>query len=76
MDEADFLKINEYAKNLERDRNFVLNEAVRAYIAAERKAAQLERQTVPRTTPSKKFLNLEQHREERRREQELDIRDG
>jgi predicted transcriptional regulator len=41
VDEADLLRIDDYAANLQRDRTFVLNQAVKLYIAdAEREAAE------------------------------------
>jgi len=33
IDEADLLRLDEYAQNLERDRTYVLNQAVKMYIA-------------------------------------------
>jgi predicted transcriptional regulator len=43
VDEADLTKLDEYAANLERDRTFVLNQAVKMYIAdAEQEAAESE----------------------------------
>jgi predicted transcriptional regulator len=43
IDEADLARLDGYAANLERDRTFVLNEAVKMYIAdAEREAAEDE----------------------------------
>jgi predicted transcriptional regulator len=43
IDEADLLKLDEYATNLERDRTYVLNQAIKMYIAdAERERAEDE----------------------------------
>jgi predicted transcriptional regulator len=68
IDSLDLARLDEYAANLERDRNYVLNQAVRMYIAAAKreKAENEAAMRGPFCSPGEVAERLRSHFAERR----------